>query len=67
MSPLAHFIQVVIVAAAVVGVLFMLAAQAIADYLNARPSAEDVEQLDDAGAEWDRARDRWLDEQAGAA
>lgn len=66
MSPLAHFIQVVIVAAAVVGVLLMLVAQAIADYLNGRPCVED-DDLDDAGAEWDRARDRWLDEQAGAA
>ncbi|MBF6399751.1 hypothetical protein IU438_28695 [Nocardia cyriacigeorgica] len=117
MSPLAHFIQVVIVAAAVVGVLFMLAAQAIADYLNGALRAvsvdvcgwcggggcdecdpdqrrydpdvpgpcawhwttdgspcgcdpdADADELEfdepDGAAEWDRARDRALDVEAG--
>ncbi|WP_280185158.1 MULTISPECIES: hypothetical protein [Nocardia] len=78
MSDLAYVLQVAIVGAAVAGVLFLFAAQAIADYLNGALRVVSVDaELDggevdppepsgpDFGDEWDRARDRALDVEAG--
>ncbi|WP_280471161.1 hypothetical protein [Nocardia cyriacigeorgica] len=79
MSDLAYVLQVAIVGAAVAGVLFMFAAQAIADYLNGALRVVSIDaELDgggevdlpepsgpDSGDEWDRARDRVLDAEAG--
>lgn len=79
MSPLAAVLQACIVGGALLGVLFLLGGTAVASYLKARAAEaayrdgadeDDAGELsveDDPGAEWDRARDRWIDEQTEAA
>ncbi|MFC4124882.1 hypothetical protein [Nocardia rhizosphaerae] len=72
---IAHIIQVFILAGVLFGVTAVFVGLVRAD-LRANPPmavvrndtpADEEDDGDDPGAEWDRARDRWIDREIGAA